>query len=41
MTRLLKFILVSLDAQVQQYAETLGFANNRPLQPVNARVVAQ
>lgn len=28
-------------AQAQQFAEMLGFANNRPLQPVNARVVAQ
>jgi len=28
-------------AQVQQSAKTLGFSNNRPLQPVNARVVAK
>jgi carbonic anhydrase len=27
--------------QVQRFANVLGFANNRPLQPVNARVVAQ
>jgi len=26
-------------AQVQQFSKTLGFANNRPTQPVNARAV--
>jgi len=26
-------------AQVQQFSKTLGFANNRPIQPVNARPV--
>jgi carbonic anhydrase len=26
-------------AQVEQFAKTLGFANNRPIQPVNARPV--
>jgi carbonic anhydrase len=27
--------------QVQRFANVLGFSNNRPIQPVNARVVAQ
>jgi len=26
-------------AQVEQFSKTLGFANNRPIQPVNARPV--
>ena len=28
-------------AQVEKFSKTLGFANNRPIQPVNARVVLQ
>lgn len=28
-------------AQVEQFSETLGFANNRPIQPANARPVLQ
>lgn len=28
-------------AQVEQFSQTLGFANNRPIQPVNARPVLQ
>lgn len=28
-------------AQVEQFSKTLGFANNRPIQPVNARPVLQ
>jgi carbonic anhydrase len=28
-------------AQVQQFSKTMGFANNRPVQPVNARPVLQ
>jgi carbonic anhydrase len=28
-------------AQIDQFSRTMGFANNRPIQPVNARPVLQ
>lgn len=37
----MKNIETASKAQIEQFSETVGFANNRPAQPLNARMIVQ